>query len=96
MMLRIPQRTETNRKAEQAQAVMRRIGMGLLEEKKAAILAMQQEKGRDIERKDVAGKDLLTLLIKANMAADVPESHRLSDEEVLGRKYFSFELTTLL
>jgi hypothetical protein len=66
---------------------MRRIGMQLIAEKKAAILAESREKGRGIERKDLRERDLLTLLIKANMASDIPESQRLSDDEVLARTY---------
>jgi hypothetical protein len=33
------------------------------------------------------GRDLLSLLVKANMAVDVPEDQRLSDEDMLGRPY---------
>ena len=56
-------------------------------EKRAAILAESREKGRGVERKDLRERDLLTLLIKANMATDIPESQRLTDEEVLAREY---------
>ena len=55
-------------------------------EKKAAILADAQQKGRGVEKKDLADRDLLSLLIKANMATDIPESQRLTDEEVLARE----------
>ncbi len=69
---------------------MRRIGLQLIAEKKAAILADSREKSSaakdGVERKDVHGRDLLTLLIKANMASDIPESQRLTDDEVLARK----------
>ena len=65
---------------------MRKIGLGLVAEKKAAILADSQGKGRGVEKKDVSGRDLLTLLIKANMATDIPDSQRLSDDEVLARE----------
>lgn len=63
-------------------STMHRIGMDLVREKKAAILA---EKTTGVEKKDVQGRDLLTLLIKANMATDIPESQRLSDEDVLAQ-----------
>lgn len=66
---------------------MRRIGMQLIAEKKASILGADGQK--QVGRKDVVGRDLLTLLIKANMATDVPESQRLTDEEVLAREWFS-------
>ena len=66
---------------------MRKIGMQLIAEKKAAILAEQNaEKYAGVERKDMSSaRDLLTLLLKANMATDIPESQRLSDEDVLAR-----------
>lgn len=86
------QRTKNSRKAEVAQAVMDRIGRQLIAEKKAAIWAESREKGRDVEKKDVSGRDLLTLLIKANMATDIPDSQRLTDEEVLAREFLPSRL----
>ncbi|KAH9894821.1 cytochrome P450 [Cubamyces lactineus] len=69
-----------------AAAVIKRVGMQLVAERKAAILREASEKHKDgVERKDLKSRDLLTLLIKANMAKDVPESQRLSDEDVLGQ-----------
>lgn len=66
---------------------MRRIGLGLIAEKKAAITAETKSAGKKaLERKDVQGRDLLTLLIKANMAEDIPEHQRLTDDEVLARE----------
>ncbi len=64
---------------------MRRIGLDLIAEKKASILAASGQNG--VEKKNVIGRDLLTLLIKANMATDIPDSQRLTDEEVLAREY---------
>ncbi|GJE84506.1 cytochrome P450 [Phanerochaete sordida] len=75
-------KTAGNRKAEEAQKVMRRIGMQLIQQRKAAI---QSEKGRGVERKDITERDLLTLLIRANMSTDIPENQRLSDDEVLAQ-----------
>ena len=63
----------------------------MIQEKKAAILAESREKGRGIEKKDLTDRDLLTLLIKANMATDIPDSQRLSDEDVLARASFSVQ-----
>lgn len=65
---------------------MRQVGMQLIAEKRAALLAESREKGRGVERKDLKERDLLTLLIKANMATDIPESQRMTDEEVLARE----------
>lgn len=70
---------------------MRRIGLQLIAEKKEAVLAQSREKGRDIGRNDLKDRDLLTLLIKANLATDIPESQRLTDEEVLARTSLASE-----
>ncbi|KAI0360869.1 cytochrome P450 [Trametes cingulata] len=62
------------------------VGMRLVQQKKAAVAYWQAASGKDIdslERKDLDGRDVLTLLIKANMAKDVPESQRLSDTAVV-------------
>ncbi|PIL32220.1 cytochrome P450 [Ganoderma sinense ZZ0214-1] len=65
---------------------MHRIGRQLLQERKAEIMQMYGEEGAGaIEKKDLQGRDLLTLLIKANMATDIPNSQRLTDEEVLAQ-----------
>ncbi|KZV96656.1 cytochrome P450 [Exidia glandulosa HHB12029] len=57
------------------------IGMKIVKEKKAAILA--ESEGHRIEKTTVGGKDLLSLLLQANLAADVEPHQRLSDEEVM-------------
>ena len=70
---------------------MSRIGHKLVDEKKRAILAMASNNDknglgmRQIEKRSVTTRDLLSLLIVANMATDVPENQRLSDEAVLAR-----------
>ncbi|KAI0643934.1 cytochrome P450 [Trametes meyenii] len=78
-----------SRRIDRAQEVMRRIGTQLIEEKKAQIRRELTENktggGSDVERKDVQGRDLLTLLLKANLATDIPDSQRLSDEDVLAQ-----------
>ncbi|KAI0634026.1 cytochrome P450 [Trametes polyzona] len=78
---------EESRRVYHARDVMRRIGKQLIAEKKAQIqreLSGQKEKDR-VKRGDLQGRDLLTLLLKANVATDVPESQRLSDEDVLAQ-----------
>ena len=74
-------------RTEAAQAVARRIGMQLIAEKKAAIMRAAAASGdeKKISGKSLADRDLLTLLIKANMSTDIPESQRLSDEDMLAR-----------
>ena len=59
--------------------------MEILQQKKAELLS-----AGSVEKKDVVGRDLLTLLLKANMATDIPESQQLSDEDVLARTSPSF------
>ncbi|KAH9919442.1 cytochrome P450 [Epithele typhae] len=74
------------REANNAQAVMRRIGLELIAEKKAAIRRETAEGKAEkdgVARSDVRGRDLLTLLLKANMATDIPDSQRLTDDEVV-------------
>ncbi|KAJ8489630.1 hypothetical protein ONZ51_g2815 [Trametes cubensis] len=73
------------RAVRRAQATMRRIGMELIQDRKAAVLREVTGQRGTIDKKDLPGKDLLTLLIKANMATDIPEHKRLSDEEVLSQ-----------
>jgi hypothetical protein len=41
-----------------------------------------------VGRQDVGGHDLLSLLIKSNIAADMPESMRMCDSEILSRMRF--------
>lgn len=56
-------------------------------EKKAEVLATKDV----VERKDVTSRDLLSLLIKSNMATDLQESERMSDEEILSRRFLSLK-----
>lgn len=62
---------------ENSQAVMRRIGLQLLQESKNEMAQNGTEKGRS--------RDLLSLLVRANTSKDLPASQRLSDEDVLAR-----------
>ena len=69
---------------EESRATMQRSGMELFQERKAEVL---REARGVVEKRDLQSRDLLTLLIKANMATDIPDSQRLSDEDVLARTY---------
>ncbi|EJD52005.1 cytochrome P450 [Auricularia subglabra TFB-10046 SS5] len=70
----IPEKRE--RETLAARATMDRIGMELINEKKRAIRAGDAKS---------TGKDLLTLLIQANMDKELPAHLRMTDEEVLGQ-----------
>ncbi|KAF9497650.1 cytochrome P450 [Pleurotus eryngii] len=75
-------RTSRDAVAEQAQVVMGRIGRELLNSSKAAIA--QSERG--IGDRSLRSRNLLSLLVRANTAAGIPESHRLlQDEDVLAQ-----------
>ena len=65
---------------------MARIGKELLSSAKAAARASATEKG-ETEKLTLYGRDLLSLLVKANIATDIPENQRLSDEDVLARAF---------
>ncbi|KAI9059130.1 cytochrome P450 [Trametes sanguinea] len=77
---------ESIRRVQRVAATIRRISAQLLQERKAAILREKEAEHPDgVQSTDLQGRDLLTLLIKANMAKDVPENQRLSDEDVVGQ-----------
>ncbi|KAF8556684.1 cytochrome P450 [Imleria badia] len=75
---------DEGRKLQVAQNIMTQIGKELLTKAKAAALASATEKG-EIEKNSLHGRDLLSLLVKANMATDIPESQRLSDKDVIAQ-----------
>jgi hypothetical protein len=71
------------RRIRDAKATMDRLGLQLVKEKKTAL---QTDSNVGVEKKSIQSRDLLSLLIKANVASDVPDNQRLSDEEVLARE----------
>ncbi|KAI0751622.1 cytochrome P450 [Daedaleopsis nitida] len=77
-----PKPDERVRKVKEGQVIARRIGMQLIQERKKGIL---NESSYTIEKKDIVGRDILTLLMKANLATDVPDDQRLSDDEVFAQ-----------
>ncbi|KAI0363653.1 cytochrome P450 [Pilatotrama ljubarskyi] len=71
---------------DHAVSLMRRAGSQFIAERKAEILReMSEEKRLGIGRSSVQSKDMLSLLVKANIASDSPESQPLSDEDVLAQ-----------
>ena len=61
---------------------MDRIGRELLDNSKAAL----HRNGLKVDKETLKSKDLLTLLLRANMATDIPEHQRMSDDDVLARE----------
>ena len=60
---------------------MDRIGNQLLKEGKAALAEANGDKDEKFKK-----RDLLSLLLKANLSTDIPESQRMNDRDVLARK----------
>jgi len=66
---------------KQIRDIMDRIGNQLLKEGKAALAEANGEKDKKSKK-----RDLLSLLLKANLSPDIPESQRMNDRDVLARK----------
>ncbi|EIW62555.1 cytochrome P450 [Trametes versicolor FP-101664 SS1] len=74
------------KKVEEAADVINRVGSKLVTDQKAATAQAAAEKHvQGPERKDLQGRDLLTLLIKANMATDIPDNQKMTDEDVISQ-----------
>lgn len=71
------QPTESDTQIRESQETLTRIGTQLLSESKSIAAAAVGEKR--------TGGDLLSVLVRANMATDLPESQRLSNRDVLAR-----------
>ena len=80
------QRTNYRRLASGARQALQRIGTQLVAEKKADVINTASR--NNVGKRDVFGRDLLSLLIKANMATDIPANNRLSDSDILARTFF--------
>ena len=63
-----------------AKATMNRIGRELLAQARA-----EAEHAEKTGSSDFKGRDLFSVLVRANMATDLPERLRMSDEDVLSR-----------
>jgi hypothetical protein len=74
---------------------MNRIGGQLLSDSKMSIET--SGKGHSFDKSGRQARDLLSLLVRANIATELPESQRLTDTDVVARVYpssllsFSFE-----
>ncbi|KIJ41087.1 hypothetical protein M422DRAFT_60506 [Sphaerobolus stellatus SS14] len=73
-----------------ATEVMDRLGRQLIRSKKQVILAEALARGKSgaqtyVEKNIVTTRDLLSRLIMANMANDLPDNQRLTDDEVLAQ-----------
>ncbi len=69
---------------------MTRIGHELLEDSRASVMS---EKSSSLAKDSWKGRDLLSLLVRANMATDLPSSQRMCDDDVVARNYSFYRLT---
>ncbi|ORX37515.1 cytochrome P450 [Kockovaella imperatae] len=74
------QPSEKDQAIEAAHVTMHRIGSTLVKQRTEQILA--ETAGGPLDKKSISANDVLTNLLRANMATDVAEDQRLSDEEV--------------
>jgi len=58
----------------------------MISQKKAEILTSENDVKSGVEKRSIQGRDLLSLLIRANMATDIQDSARMTDEEILARE----------
>lgn len=88
------QPTPETRRIAKAKKIMHRVGLELIREKRARIMGMSHREKAE-KQTDMQSRDLLTLLIKANMGLDIPEHQRMSEEDILARECLSSSLTSI-
>ena len=64
------------------------IGLQLLNDTKVSVTGSGLQNGESsmIDKTFLQGRDLLSLLIRANVSRDIPAAQRLSEEDVLARE----------
>ncbi|KAA1473992.1 cytochrome P450 [Dentipellis sp. KUC8613] len=77
--------TKRTREVGQAFATVRRISAQIVADRKAAVLSSVGGSEKDVETSSIEGRDLISLLIKANMAVDLPENARLSEDDLVSQ-----------
>ncbi|KAN0139247.1 Cytochrome P450 [Lactarius tabidus] len=76
--------TERSQALASTVGAIRAIGRKMISQKKSEILASTDADTKGgVGKKDIQDRDLLSLLIKANMATDIPDNARMSDEDIL-------------
>ncbi|PPQ72757.1 hypothetical protein CVT24_012797 [Panaeolus cyanescens] len=73
---------ERDRESKTARSTMDRIGKELLSESKSSI---KDSAEKDAWANGKRSRDLLSLLLRANMSTDLPPSQRMTDEDVLAQ-----------
>ena len=75
------QPAERDAEIKTAKKATTRIGHGLLEENRAT------EKNSSLGKNSWKARDLLSLLVRANMATDLPSTEKMTDDEMVARNY---------
>ena|SRR5258707_15508184 len=81
------QPTDRSRAIANMHKCIRLIGQNVISQKKAEIFATTEigSEGH-VEKKNIQGRNLLSLLIKANMASDIPDNARMTNEDIMARE----------
>jgi hypothetical protein len=81
------QPTDRSRAIANMHKCIRLIGQNVISQKKAEIFATTEigSEGH-VEKKNIQGCDLLSLLIKANIASDIPDNARMTNEDIMARE----------
>ncbi|KAI9513462.1 cytochrome P450 [Russula earlei] len=78
--------SDRSRAVTNALKSLRSIGQRMISQKKSEILAaIENDDKSGVEKRNIIGRDLLSILLRANMAKDIPEDARMTDEEVLAQ-----------
>ncbi|KDQ21004.1 hypothetical protein BOTBODRAFT_51026 [Botryobasidium botryosum FD-172 SS1] len=78
----IPDKSKRWKRMKEGHVAMDRIGKEIVEDKKLALAGVSGGKDGGLTRSSIKGRDILSNIIKANMAVDAPESQKLTDDEV--------------
>ncbi|KAH8827748.1 cytochrome P450 [Flagelloscypha sp. PMI_526] len=77
--------TAQRQRVNLARAEMDEIGQRMIQRTKDEVDMANKADGGSIDKASFTKRDILSLLIRANMATDIPENQRLSDEEVIAQ-----------
>ena len=85
------QPTDRSRAISKTLKSIRAIGRRMIAQKKAEIHATSESDAPTrsqggVEKRNIQGRDLLSVLIRANMATDIPDTARMTDDEILARE----------
>ncbi|KAH9483655.1 Cytochrome P450 monooxygenase 169 [Psilocybe cubensis] len=75
--------SEGDAKAKAAMTTMKRVANELLRDSKMGLMA--EDNNTKMNNKSLKGRDLLSLLLRANTSKDLPAHQRMSDEDVMAQ-----------